>query len=67
MSEITVRGRQLQAGDPVAEVLALRDAYSSATRVFNDFLATRGLGWTAEGVTTFALWLREPHEASTTT
>jgi hypothetical protein len=56
------RDCELEVIDAVAEVLALRDAYSSATKVFNDFLQERGLGWTAEGVTTFTAWLREPHD-----
>jgi integrase/recombinase XerD len=48
--------------DPLAKVLALRDAYTSATKVFDDFLRERGLGWTAEGVMAFAGWLREPRD-----
>jgi integrase/recombinase XerD len=61
-STIAVRGAELQVGDPHAEVMALRDAYSSATKVFNDFLQERGLGWTAEGITAFREWLGEPHD-----
>lgn len=61
-NEVERRAGDLEGGSLFAEVLALRDAYSSATKVFNDFLQERGLGWTEEGITAFRAWLGEAHD-----